>query len=99
MSPGGPLNGASPPQSTGAALLAEDLAPEKALELLEAHEIYIRNAALDTAVDRFNNNTGIEIGTMARVEGWSEEELLNAVIEALEGGQLACAVDGEVGRC
>ena len=82
-----------------AAIIAYNIGDAHALVLLEGHENFVRNSELDTAVDRFNNEVGIQLGVRASNEGWSEDEVLEAVIDLLNDGFLGCDSAGEVGRC
>ena len=40
------------------------------------------------AIDLHNNNVGYSLGNQAIINGWSEEELLNNVINAANNGKL-----------
>ena len=57
-----------------------------AKEFGDAHENIPNNRA--KAMDLHNNAIGYHLGNQAIINGWSEEELLNQVIDAADSGRL-----------
>ena len=64
--------------------------PEKTLakEFGDAHESKPDNDINAKAMDLHNNSIGYHLGNQAIINGWSEEELLNQVIDAANNGRL-----------
>lgn len=54
----------------------------------DAHENTSRNDIKAKAMDLHNNSVGYHLGNQAIINGWSEEELLNQVINAANNGKL-----------
>ena len=54
----------------------------------DAHENTSRNDIKAKAMDLHNNSVGYHLGNQAIINGWSEEELLNQVIDAANNGKL-----------
>ena len=54
----------------------------------DAHENTSRNDIKAKAMDLHNNSVGYHLGNQAIINGWSEEELLNQVINAADNGTL-----------
>ncbi|MBR2638461.1 MAG: hypothetical protein IKD40_06435 [Bacteroidaceae bacterium] len=54
----------------------------------DAHENTSRNDIKAKAMDLHNNSVGYHLGYQAIINGWSEEELLNQVINAADNGTL-----------
>ena len=59
-----------------------------ARELGDAHEDKPDNDINSKAMDLHNNNVGYYLGNQAIINNWSEEELLNNVINAANNGKL-----------
>ncbi len=59
-----------------------------AKEFGDAHENTSTNNINEKAMDLHNNSVGYSLGNQAIVNGWSEEELLNQVINAANNGKL-----------
>ena len=59
-----------------------------AKEIGDAHEDESTNDPNAKAMDLHNNNVGYSLGNQAIINGWSEEELLNNVINAANNGKL-----------
>ena len=58
----------------------------RAKEFGDAHENIPNNEAM--TMDLHNNSVGYHLGNQAIINGWSEEELLNQVINAANNGKL-----------
>ena len=58
----------------------------RAKEFGDAHENIPNNEA--KAMDLHNNSVGYHLGNQAIINGWSEQELLNQVINAANNGKL-----------
>ena len=58
----------------------------RAKEFGDAHENIPNNEA--KTMDLHNNSVGYHLGNQAIINGWSEEELLNQVINAANNGEL-----------
>ena len=58
----------------------------RAKEFGDAHENIPNNEA--KTMDLHNNSVGYHLGNLAIINGWSEEELLNQVINAANNGKL-----------
>ena len=54
----------------------------------DAHENKPDNDINAKAMDLHNNSVGYHLGNQAIINGWSEEELLNQVIDAANNGRL-----------
>lgn len=54
----------------------------------DAHENTSKNEINAKAMDLHNNSVGYYLGNQAIINGWSEEELLNQVINAANNGKL-----------
>lgn len=61
-------------------------------EFGNAHENTPTNDANAKAMDLHNNSVGYYLGNQAIINGWSEEELLNQVINAADNGKLKIGV-------
>ena len=59
-----------------------------AKEFGDAHESKPDNSINEKAMDLHNNSVGYQLGNQAIINGWSEQELLNQVIEAANNGRL-----------
>ena len=59
-----------------------------AKEFGDAHENTPTNNTNARAMDLHNNSIGYYLGNQAIINGWSEEELLNQVIDAADNGRL-----------
>ena len=59
-----------------------------AKEFGDAHENKPNNDIKAKAMDLHNNSIGYHLGSQAIINGWSEEELLNQVIDAADSGRL-----------
>ena len=59
-----------------------------AKELGEAHEDKLDNEISAKEMDLHNNSVGYYLGNQAIINGWSEDELLNQVINAANNGKL-----------
>ena len=59
-----------------------------AKELGEAHEDKLDNEISAKEMDLHNNSVGYYLGNQAIINGWSEQELLNNVINAANNGTL-----------
>ena len=59
-----------------------------AKEFGDAHESKPDNDINAKAMDLHNNSIGYHLGNQAIINGWSEEELLNQVIDAANNGRL-----------
>ena len=53
-----------------------------------AHESDSGNDVYEKEMDLHNNSIGYHLGNQAIINGWSEEELLNQVIDAADNGRL-----------
>ena len=53
----------------------------------DAHENTSKNEINAKAMDLHNNSVGYYLGNQAIINGWSEEELLNQVINAANNGK------------
>ena len=62
----------------------------RAKEFGDAHENIPNNEA--KTMDLHNNSVGYHLGNLAIINGWSEEELLNQVINAANNGKLKIGV-------
>ena len=59
-----------------------------AKEFGDAHESHPTNSSNAKRMDLHNNSVGYSLGNQAIINGWSEEELLNKVIDAANNGKL-----------
>ena len=59
-----------------------------AKEFGDAHKSKPDNRINEKAMDLHNNSVGYQLGNQAIINGWSEQELLNQVIEAANNGRL-----------
>ena len=59
-----------------------------AKEFGDAHESKPKNDINEKRMDLYNNSIGYHLGNQAIINGWSEEELLNQVINAANNGRL-----------
>ena len=59
-----------------------------AKEFGDAHENKPDNDINAKTIDLHNNSIGYHLGNQAIINGWSEEELLNQVINAANNGRL-----------
>ena len=59
-----------------------------AKEFGDAHESKPKNDINETRMDLYNNSIGYHLGNQAIINNWSEEELLNQVINAANNGRL-----------
>ena len=59
-----------------------------AKEFGDAHESKPKNDINEKQMDLYNNSIGYHLGNQAIINGWSEEELLNQVINAANNGRL-----------
>ena len=59
-----------------------------AKEFGDAHESKPKNDINEKQMDLYNNSIGYHLGNQAIINGWSEEELLNQVINAADNGRL-----------
>ena len=59
-----------------------------AKEFGDAHENKPKNDISEKNMDLHNNSVGYHLGNQAIINGWSEEELLNQVIDAANNGKL-----------
>ena len=59
-----------------------------AKEFGDAHESDSGNDVYEKEMDLHNNSIGYHLGNQAIINGWSEEELLNQVIDAADNGRL-----------
>ena len=59
-----------------------------AKEFGDAHENKPKNDISEKNMDLHNNSVGYHLGNQAIINGWSEEELLNQVINAADNGTL-----------
>ena len=59
-----------------------------AKEFGDAHENTPTNNTNARAMDLHNHSIGYHLGNQAIINGWSEEELLNQVIDAADNGRL-----------
>ena len=60
----------------------------RAKEFGDAHENTSKNEINAKAMDLHNNSVGYHLGNQAIINGWSEQELLNQVINAANNGKL-----------
>ena len=60
----------------------------RAKEFGDAHESDSGNDVYEKEMDLHNNSIGYYLGNQAIINGWSEEELLNQVIDAADNGRL-----------
>ena len=68
--------------------MAAGLNSPLARELGDAHEEKPKNNSDIKAMDLHNNSVGYNLGNQAIINGWSEKELLNQVINAANNGKL-----------
>lgn len=68
--------------------MAAGLNSPLAKEIGDAHEDESTNDPNEKAMDLYNNAIGYSLGNQAIINGWSEEELLNNVINAANNGKL-----------
>ena len=59
-----------------------------AKEFGDAHESKPQNDINEKRMDLYNNSIGYHLGNQAIINNWSEEELLNQVINAANNGRL-----------
>ena len=59
-----------------------------AKEFGDAHESKPKNDINEKRMDLYNNSIGYHLGNQAIINNWSEEELLNQVINAANNGRL-----------
>ncbi|MBO7194143.1 MAG: hypothetical protein J6V47_07655 [Bacteroidaceae bacterium] len=59
-----------------------------AKEFGDAHESKPKNDINEKQMDLYNNSIGYHLGNQAIINNWSEEELLNQVINAANNGRL-----------
>ncbi|MBQ8269718.1 MAG: hypothetical protein IJZ22_00740 [Bacteroidaceae bacterium] len=68
--------------------MAAGLNSPLAKEFGDAHENTPTNTRNEMQMDLHNNSVGYSLGNQAIINGWSEEELLNNIINAANNGTL-----------